>query len=97
MIQRQNRLNPCCDQIVDEIDVVLNTNLIHRIIPATKRDYTGPGDAETVGSGAKGFEKGYVFAGATIRITRNGAVGAIGYLAGFGSERIPDRGAPTVG
>ena len=61
------------DKVVNELDVVVNTGLVHRVVAATNGDNSRPRDGETVRGSAKLFQKSNVLVGAIVGIASNSA------------------------
>jgi len=83
-------------EVIDELDVMVDTRLVDGVVPAAEGDDSAPRDGESVGGGAELLEEGDVLAGAVVRVAGYGAGAAVGDLAGDGAEGVPDGGATTV-
>jgi hypothetical protein len=83
-------------EVIDELDVVVDTRLVNGVVPAAEGDDSAPREGESVGGGAELLEEGDVLAGAVVRVAGYGAGAAVGDLAGDGAECVPDGGAAAV-
>jgi len=84
------------EEVVDELDIVVNTLLVDGIVAATEGDDSGPREGEAVASDAQRLEEIDILLGTVIRVASYGAGAAIGDLAGNLAEGIPDGRATAI-
>ena len=90
VVKRNNRDDTSLNQIVHELDIVIHSLLVHGIVSSAKRDNSWPGDAESVGLCAKGFQQSDVLGCSMVGIAGRTAIGPVADLAGSIGECVPD-------
>jgi hypothetical protein len=78
------------EQIIDELDIVVDSLLVDRVIAAAEGNDARPRDGKAVGSGTEVLEKGDILIRAVVRVAGYRAGAAVGDLAGNGAESVPD-------
>lgn len=95
--ERDHGLDAGGEQVVDELDVEVETGLVDWVVAAAKRDHTRPRDGEAVGLRAGLLEKVDILGRAVVGVAGHVAGAAAGDLAGDLAEGVPDGGAAAIG
>jgi len=88
--QRYHRFDGCGAEVVDQLDVVLQTLLVHRVVASAEGDDTGPREGKAVGFCADFFQKSNILVSAVVGIAGHIARLATSNLAWDAAEGVPD-------
>jgi hypothetical protein len=94
--QCDHRLDAVGQQLIDKIDVVLQTFVVDRVVAATERNDTRPRNTEAVCLGPERFQESYIFLVDMVGVASDIAARTVRDLARDPAEGIPDGFTTTI-